>query len=97
MLPVPCMTGQCFPQNILVNKSLNAQEWKLSVTWQGKFTKRTKVIAIAIAPGCPPELNGTILLLNMTHFGYMMDSQAGADLKTSSLLDSFHRKCQKAL
>ena len=89
------MNGQWFPQNILVNKSLNAQEWNLSVTWQGKFIKRTKVIAIA--PGCPPELNGTTLLLKITHFGHMTDSQAGTDLKTSSLLDSFHRKCQKAL
>lgn len=40
-----------------------------------QFTKRTKVKAIAIAPGCPTELNGTILLLKIPHFGFMSWSE----------------------
>lgn len=87
-----------FSQNILVKENqcsgVETYSELLSKTVL-QFTQRTK--ATATAPGCQPELNGAILLLKTIHFGCKMDRQAGTDLKTSSLLGSFHRKCHEVL
>lgn len=78
------MCGQCFPVN--KGKSLNAQS-HLAGRAVPQLTQRAK--AVAIAPGCPPELNGATPLLRTTHCGGKTDRQAGTDLETPSLLAAF--------